>query len=342
MTIKILLGTYTRGKSKGIYQAELDIKDQKLKNLTLLKKLGNPTYLDQTTKNNILYTIITEKEQGGIASLVKNKNGIYHFQSMLLKDGPSPAYIAYDEERQFIYSSNYHKGELSVYSSDNRGNLKLLDTVIHSGSSIHKNQKNSHIHYSNLTPDKKYLIACDLGSDQIYTYQVNFKGKLKEKARLKVKEGSGPRHLTFHPNGKTAYLFAELSSEIIVLNYHTEKGEFTEKQTISSIPKDYKGINSGAAIRVTSDGRFIYASNRGHDSIAVFSIEKDGKLTLLEHTKTKGKNPRDFNLDPSESFIVVGHQHSNNLTLFKRNEISGLLTLLQKDFYAPEVVNITF
>ncbi|MDN6161508.1 MAG: lactonase family protein [Atopostipes sp.] len=342
MSMKILLGTYTRRKSDGIYQVELNTEKKELENLSLLAEVGSPTYLDQMDKKDIIYTIVNEEDQGGIASLVKDQNGDYIRQSVLLSEGPSPAYLTYDKEQNFIYTSNYHKGEVAVYSTDEEGNLELLDTAKHSGSSVHENQSSPHVHYSKRTPDGKYLAVCDLGTDEVYTYEVNAEGQLEEKARLKVDPASGPRHLVFHPNGKTAYLFAELSSEIIVLDYHADTGEFSEKQTISTIPESHTGFNGGAAIRISKDGRFLYASNRGHDSIASFNIKEEGRISLIDYTSSEGETPRDFNIDPSGKFLVVGHQDSDNLTLFERDQETGQLTLIQKDFYAPEVVNINF
>ncbi len=340
MSIELLLGSYTRRVSEGIYTVQLNNKQKQLEDLSLLAKVGSPTYLAQNKDSDIIFSIVNEEGQGGIASLVKDENGDYIRQSVLLSDGASPAYIAYDEKRQFIYTSNYHKGEFAVYSTDDAGNLELLDMVSHTGSSVHENQTSPHVHYSDLTPDGKYIAVCDLGTDEVYTYEVNDQGKISEKARLKVNAGSGPRHLVFHPNGQTTYLFAELSSEIIVLDYNPENGEFTEAQTISTIPEHHTDFNGGAALRVTKDGRFLYASNRGHDSIAVFEIEAEGHLSIIDYTPSEGETPRDFNLDPSERFLIVAHQNSDNLTLFERNTENGRLTLLEKDFFAPEIVNI--
>lgn len=341
MSIEILLGTYTRRVSDGIYRVSLNQTNKKIENLTLLAKVGSPTYLDTSSDREVIFTIVNENDQGGIASLIKEKDGSYVRHSEILTDGASPAYIAYDKNRNFIYTSNYHKGELAVYQTDSEANLELLDVVKHSGSSVHENQESSHVHYSDLTPDEKYIVACDLGTDEVYTYEVSDSGKLTEVSRLKVAAGSGPRHLVFHPTLNVAYLFAELSSEVITLEYNAETGEFKEAQTISSIPKDYTDFNAGAAIRISKDGNFVYASNRGHDSLAIFSVAKDGQLTLVNHTPTEGEIPRDFDLDPSNKYVLVSHQDSDNLTLFERDFETGTLKLLQKDFYAPEVVNIS-
>ena len=341
MSRKILLGTYTRRASEGIYSVELNKANKQIENLALIAEVGSPTYIDTVQDKNMIFTIVNEDDQGGVASLVKQDDGSYKRQSVILTDGASPAYIKYDETRNFIYTSNYHKGEVAVYSTDDAGNLELLDTVKHSGSSTHENQGSPHVHYSDLTPDEKYLVVCDLGTDELYTYAVNDAGKLNEISRLKVKAGSGPRHLVFHPTLDIAYLFAELSSEIITLDYNTETGEFKVKQTVSTIPADHTSFNAGAAIRITTDGKFVYASNRGHDSLAVYSTENDGNLILVEHISTEGETPRDFALDPSDKFVVVSHQDSDNLTLFERSSENGKLKLLQKDFYAPEVVNVS-
>lgn len=341
MSIEILLGTYTRRVSDGIYSVDLNKTSKTIDNLTLVAEVGSPTYLDTIQDKNIIITIVNENEQGGIASLVKQEDGSYKRQSVMLADGASPAYVKYDESRNFVYTSNYHKGEAAVYSVDPQGNLDLLDTVRHSGSSTHENQQSPHVHYSDLTPDEKYLVVCDLGTDELYTYEVSDAGKLEEISRLTVKAGSGPRHLVFHPTLDIAYLFAELSSEIIVLDYNTETGGFSEIQTLSTIPEDHTSFNAGAAIRISNDGQFLYASNRGHDSLAVYSTNDNGKLTLVEYVSTEGETPRDFDLDPSNKFVVVGHQDSDNLTLFERNPDNGKLELLQKDFYAPEVVNVS-
>lgn len=338
MSIQLLLGTYTRRVSEGIYSVDLNTETQKLENLSLIAKVGSPTYLDTNKDKSIIYAVINEDDKGGLVSLVKQDDGTYERKATVIAEGAAPCYVAYDENRQFVYTSNYHDGEVSVYKTDSEGTLELVDTVAHSGSSAHENQDAPHAHYSNLTPDEKFMVACDLGTDKVYTYEVSDEGKLSEVAQLEVAPGTGPRHLVFHPSLDIAYLFGELSSDVLVLDYNTETGEFSVIQTISTIPDDHTSFNGGAAIRITNDGKFVYASNRGHDSLVTYSTDADGKLTLVGYTPTEGETPRDFNLDPSEQFVVVGHQDTDNLTLFERNSGDGTLTLLQKDVEAPEVV----
>lgn len=340
MSIELLLGTYTRRVSDGIYTIELNTETQALENLSLLAEVGSPTYLDTNEDKSIIYTIVNENDEGGIASLVKQADGTYTRKDQVMAAGAPPCYVAYDKNRELVYTANYHKGEVAVYKTDAEGNLELTDVDAHSGSSVHENQDAPHAHYTNLTPDEKYMVACDLGTDEVYTYEVSADGKLSEVARLEVAPGTGPRHLVFHPTLDIAYIFGELSSDVVVVSYDADTGKFEILQTISTIPADHTSFNGGAAIRISSDGKFVYASNRGHDSLAIFETDTDGKLTLVNYTPTEGETPRDFNLDPSEKYVIVGHQDSDNLTLFERNAEDGTLTLLEKDVEAPEVVCI--
>lgn len=343
MSEKILLGTYTRRKSEGIYSIELNTEEKTLENLTVEAEVGSPTYLSSSNDASLLYAVLKEdSDHGGVIALKQTDEGSYATADVSTSEGAPPCYVAYDEKNGFVYAANYHKGQVSVYKTDERGSLELTDTVQHSGKSVHENQKGPHAHYFDLTPDEKYLIACDLGTDEVLTYEVNEEGKLSEVDRISVAPGTGPRHIVFHPNGKYAYVFGELSSDVLAFEYDKETGTLNELQTISSIPEEHTEFNGGAAIRISSDGKYIYASNRGHDSIVVYAVQEDGTLELVEYTPTEGETPRDFNLDPSEKFVVVGHQDTDNLTLFERNEETGQLTLVQKDVYAPEVVCVAF
>lgn len=342
MSTQLLLGTYTRRVSEGIYSAVINPVTNQLDEVSLLAEVGSPTYLDTNEDKSIIYSVINENDKGGIVSLVKQDDGSYQRHTEAVADGAAPCYVAYDANRRYVYTSNYHKGEVAVYKTDMAGNLELLDTVAHTGSSTHENQDSPHVHYSDLSPDGNFVIVCDLGTDELYTYEVTEEGKLEEVARLKVAPGTGPRHIVFSPTLDVAYLFGELSSDVLVLDYNPTTGEFTEKQTISTIPEEHTGFNGGAAIRISSDGKFVYASNRGHDSIVIYETDDEGKLTLLGYTPTEGETPRDFNLDETEEYLVVGHQDTDNLTLFERNQEDGTLTLLQKDIEAPEVVCVAF
>jgi 6-phosphogluconolactonase len=180
-------------------------------------------------------------------------------------------------------------------------------------------------------------VTCDLGTDEVVTYNVSEQGQLTKINTYKSALGAGPRHITFHPTQKMAYLMNELNSTIEVLIYDGV-GQFTLLQTLSTLPEDWTAFNGTAAIRVSSDGKFLYGSNRGHDSIAVFKIIADGTLELIQIAATHGKMPRDFNLSSDEKVIIAAHQDSDNVTTFFRNSATGLLTEIQHDFMVPEAV----
>lgn len=341
MTEKILLGTYTRGASEGIYEANLNLDSKCIEDVKLLVAAGNPTYLTMNAAGTVIYSIVAEDGQGGIMSLVYEGNQWVR-RTAILEDGPAPCYLSYDEKRQFIYTANYHAGKVQVYRTDETGDLNLLDTVQHQGSSIHENQKSPHAHFIQAARNGEYILACDLGTDEIYTYEVSEAGKLTEKHRISVKPGTGPRHLIFHPYLDKAYIVGELSSEILVANYTASTGEFKIVDTVPTIPATFTDWNSGAAVRISSNGKYLYVSNRGHNSIAAFKVVYDGALELIAYYPTEGETPRDFNLNETEDFIIVGHQDSDYLTLFERDGKTGELSKIPGQFSAPEVVCVQF
>lgn len=338
MKEKMLLGTYTRRKSEGVYSLTLDTDTKKLEALTLVTKENSPTYLAKSQAGNI-YSVTSIDDQGGVAAYDKN----FHFLNGVTKEGAPLCYVAVDEVRQLVYGANYHKGEVNVYRILNDGSLEETDTVCHQDpTGPHANQDKPHVHYTDLTPDGR-LVVCDLGTDIVYTYDVSNDGKLNLVARFEAFPGTGPRHLVFHPNNKFAYLFGELANTVTVLSYDEVTGAFESLQTISTLPADFTGFSGGAAIRITRDGRFLYASNRGHNSLAVFTINEEGaNLHLIQLISTEGDHPRDFALDPTEAFIVCANQNTDNLTLYARDANEGTLTLLEKDIFAPETVCVLF
>lgn len=331
---KVYFGTYTRGLSEGIYQADFDNHTGQLSNLENIIKTDTPSYLVFSQKNAI-YAIIKEGDQGGIVAF--NANGEY-INKVLLPGAPL-CHLAVDEKRQLVYGANYHKGELTVYKIlDNQG-LELTDKVQLTGSGPHPNQKTPHAHFVGLTPDK-YLVTCDLGSDAIRTYNL-INNRLQEISRYDSVPGAGSRHLVFHPKEKIAYVLCELNATVEVLIYNG-RGRFERLQIISTLPKDYHDFNATAAIRISEDGRYLYTSNRGHNSIATFKIRKDGQLDLMEMVPSHGDTPRDFNLTPDQKHLIVAHQESPNATVFKRDVESGKITLLSSDFYLPDAICVTF
>ncbi|WEG72888.1 lactonase family protein [Vagococcus intermedius] len=337
MLEKIILGTYTKRESQGIYEITLDSSNGKLTNLTHTITATNPTFVGRAI-NNCLYTVGTIEGKGGMLAYKPTEDMHYDLLNAVTDDGASPCYVGIDNDRQLVFGANYHKGQVTSYKINSDGSITLADTVQHIGQGPHENQTSAHAHYADLTPDKR-LVACDLGTDTVYTYDVTLDGKLTEIATFKATPGTGPRHLVFHPTNQVAYLFGELANTVTVLSYDVQTGTFTEKQTLSTLPTDFKGFSGGAAIRISNDGRFVYVSNRGHNSIAVFETKNEGNtLELIQLISSEGDFPRDFDLNKTEEFLIVSHQNSDNLTVFTRNAKTGCLELKEKDIYAPECV----
>ncbi len=333
----LFLGTYTKRDSKGVYQITLDTDKPELIELNHLVEEDNPTYLALSADKR-LYCVTKAADKGGVAAYQLNEDGTFSFINREVTDGAPPCYVAVDEERQLVYSAFYHQGSVASYTIREDGGLELADLIQHDGNGPHANQQGPHVHYADLTPDNR-LVVCDLGNDSVYTYHVAPDGKLTETARFAAEPGTGPRHLVFHPNKQTAYLFGELANTVTVLAYDAAAGSFEALQTVSTLPEDFHDFNGGAAIRISSDGKFLYASNRGHNSLAVFSVADNSEsIKLIQLISVEGDFPRDFALDNSERFIVVANQNTDNLTLFQRDQTSGKLTLLAKDIYAPETV----
>lgn len=335
MTQTVYFGTYTRRTSQGIYQADFDAQTGQLSNLQLVVQEPSPTYLAFDQAGH-LYSVGAEDGKGGIASFAVDFTPLNH----VVNEGAPLCYVAVDEERGLVFGANYHKGQVLVYKRQADGSLTLADQDTHIGSGPHENQASAHVHFADLTPDR-YLVTCDLGTDEVTTYDLTEDGKLSKLSTYHSAAGAGPRHIVFHNHIKTAYLINELNSTIEVL-FYDGAGEFEHFQTISTLPEDFSDFNGTAAIRLSADGKFLYASNRGHDSIAVFAVLADGSLELLEIVPTNGKNPRDFNLTPDQAYLIAVHQDSDNATVFKRDQTSGQLTELSHDFFVPEAVCITF
>ncbi|MFC0272587.1 lactonase family protein [Metabacillus herbersteinensis] len=338
------IGTYTKGESKGIYSFTLDTTAKKLSDVKSVAELDNPTYVTLSEDNKNLYAVVKKGQLGGVASYtVNSETGDLQAVNSQVVEGASPCHVSVDRGNRNVLSANYHNGTAESYLVENGSIQPAASTIQLTGSGPNKErQEKPHTHYAGFTPDEKYVVVVDLGIDKVITYEVN-DGKLTEVSNLSVKAGSGPRHIAWHPNGKFAYVMTELSNEVLVLNYHPENGSFTELQYIPTIPADFTENSQGSAIHLSSDGRFVYAGNRGHDSIAVFSVNKDsGELAFVEYTSTEGKWPRDFVLDPSEKFLIASNQESSNLVLFARDEETGKLTLLQSDVVVPDPVCVKF
>ncbi|MEY8441955.1 lactonase family protein [Lactobacillaceae bacterium 24-114] len=336
MTEQFLIGTYTKKDSKGIYRVTLDTDEGKITDVSLAISSQKPAYL-QVGADKQVYAIKQIDDQGGVASYSMDGDNVKTLGKVLGAGAP-PAYVGLDEERHLLYSANYHTAKVDVFKIGEDGSLTLTDSVLHQGATGPQPEQDApHVHFADLTPDKR-LVVCDLGMDLVVVYDISDDGKLTAVSRYKSEDGFGSRHIAFHPNGQYAYLLGELSSKLEVLKYDAANGSFTHVQTIKTIPSDWTAHNGAAAIRLSSDGKFIYTSNRGENTIAIFEIQPDFTVKHIQSISTEGDFPRDFNLSKDESFLLASNQNSDNLTLYKRDTDTGKLTLLQKDIYCPEPV----
>ncbi|GEO69814.1 lactonase family protein [Levilactobacillus acidifarinae] len=343
MTEEFYIGTYTKRISRGIYQVSVDKDAAKLTNCEWLASAGSPTYIAKS-KAQRLY-VINKKETDG-----QTEGGLIIYDmsdkkpraiQQVLNPGSSPAYVSVDEARQLVYTANYHTGKVTVYKIAADGSLTQADEITDTDpvGPAPEQADGPHPHYANLTPDGR-LVVCDLGTDRVYLYDVADDGKLSAVSHVDLPAGYGPRHIVFDAPKSVAYLVGELSSNVATLTYDEQAGKFTVKQITHVIPDDWTAHNGSAAIRLSSDGRFVYVSNRGNNSITVLKTADDGTLTEIQRIATEGDFPRDFNWTADESLVLVVHQKSDNASLFKRDAETGKLTLAQKDFMVPEGVSV--
>lgn len=342
--IRGYVGTYTKGDSKGIYSFVLDTVKGSLFAPAVAAEAGSPTYLSVSKDNSRLYSVMKAGQSGGIAAYQIGPAGRLEKLGEQLSAGASPCYVSVDPAGRFLLSANYHRATIDLYAGGvPTGIGAVLDTDAHSGSGADpERQEGPHVHFADFTPDRKYVVAIDLGTDQLTTYQINA-GKLVRGTVLNFAPGTGPRHIVFHPAAPFAYVISELSSEVIALHYEAASGRFDILQKISALPENFDGHSQGGAIKISSDGRFVYASNRGANTLAVFETQlNSGKLFLVEQVSTGGEWPRDFELDPSGRFLVAANQNSGNLVLFTRSEETGRLASSGSEIDIPDPVCVKF
>ncbi|AGN99542.1 6-phosphogluconolactonase [Limosilactobacillus reuteri] len=336
MIEQFLIGTYTKKASKGIYKVTLDTAQEKITNVELAIPSQKPAYL-QVGQDDRIYAIKQVDDKGGVASYSLSDDNAKMLSDVLAAGAP-PAYIGVDNKRHLLFSANYHTAKIDVFKINEDGTLTQTDSVLHEGTTgPEPEQEAPHVHYADLTPDNR-LVVCDLGMDLVVVYDVSDDGKLTAVSRYKCEDGFGTRHIAFHPNGNYAYLLGELSSKLEVLKYNSKDASFKHLQTLKTIPEDWTAHNGAAAIRLSNDGKFVYTSNRGENTIAVFEVQPDFTVKHIQSISTEGDFPRDFNLNQDENYLLASNQNSDNLTLYKRNPSTGKLTLLQKDVSCPEPV----
>ena len=345
----IYVGTYSRRGSEGIYVFQFDRKAGTVKPLQSVSNKKSPSFLAIHPSKKYLYAVNEDINAGAAndgvsAYAIDATTGKLTFLKTQSSVGGGPCHISIDQAGQTAFVSNYGGGNLTVLPLKGDGTLGMVtDTAQDVGSGPNKlRQDKAHVHSATPSPDGRFVYVADLGTDKLYSYEADVKNSTVKPAQrpyVAVKPGSGPRHFTIHPTGKFAYLVEELTSSIAVFSRDAKTGALTMlDDRVKTLPATFSGENTSADIHIDPSGRFLYQSNRGRDAIALFSIGSDGRLTSLGDEPTRGKTPRNFMIDPKGDFVFVVHQDSDNLTIFRRNQITGKLTYTGQSVPVPAPV----
>jgi 6-phosphogluconolactonase len=344
-------GTYTAGKnSKGIYVFRFDAATGKLTPLGLAAESNSPSFLAIHPNHHFLYAAIevgdfNGQKSGAVAAYSIDRNtGKLTFLNQVSSHGAGPCHVMVDKTGKNVFVANYDGGSIAVLRIGADGKLGEASAAIqHHGSSVNKErQEGPHSHCIQPSPDNRFALVADLGLDEVLVYRFDpTKGTLtpNDPPFGKTPPGAGPRHFAFSPNGRFVYVINEIQCTASTFEYDAKRGALQLKDTISTLPEGYKVTNddSTAELRIHPSGKFVYGSNRGHDSIAVFAVDPaSGTLKPVERVSTQGKTPRGFNIDPTGAYLIAANQDSDSLVVFQIDQNTGKLTAGQKiEAYAP-------
>ena len=350
----VYVGTYTGAKSKGIYRFHLDLATGKASPVELAAETSNPSFLAIRPDHRALYAVSEIANFGGgksgavSAFALDPQTGGLSFLNQKSSHGGGPCYVVVDRAGKNVLVANYGGGSVAVLPIQSDGRLGEATAAIqHQGSGSNpQRQEAPHAHSINLDPANQYAFAADLGLDKILVYRFDpGKGTLNANATpfATVAPGSGPRHFAFHPNGRTAYVINEMSCTVTAFTYDAGDGVLKAVQTLSTLPGgEVKEGYSTAEVQVHPSGKFLYGSNRGHHSIAIFAIDDAGRLTAAGHQPTGGKTPRNFAIDPTGAYLLAANQDSDTIVLFRIDLESGALKPTGEVVQVPMPVCVRF
>lgn len=353
-TLRVYVGTYTGPKSEGIYRLELDLASGKVESKGVTKGVKNPSFLAIHPNEKFLYSVaeisdFNGKAAGGIAAFAINAHsGDLTALNQESSVGAGPCHLVVDRSGKNVLAANYGGGSVLSLPIGDDGRLRKATSFIqHEGASVDKGrQLTPHAHSINVDRNNKFAVAADLGLDKVLVYKLDpVAGTLtpNEPAFTKVAPGSGPRHFAFHPTGKFAYVINEMSLTVTAFAYDEAAGKLTEIQTLSTLPDGAMKQGSTAEVQVHPSGKFLYGSNRGHDSIVVYSIDQQtGRLTRVENEPTQGKTPRNFGIDPTGKYLLAANQASDSIVVFKINHETGALDPTGQSIEVPSPVCVKF
>ena len=350
VTIMLYVGTYTANSaSKGIYRFTLDLASGALAPAGPPTETVNPSFLVVDPTRRFLYAVNetgdapTDPSGGVSAFAIDPATGALAFLNRQPSEGAAPCHLAMEASGRHLFVSNYWGGTAAVLRVDADGRLRPAGAVIrHQGHGPKPEQQDPHPHSLNLDAANRFAFVADLGIDQVVAYRYDAaKGTLaaNDAGTVRLPAGAGPRHFAFHPDGRQAYVIGELDSTITRLAYDAEKGALTAVQQVSTLPAGFTGKNSTAEVAVHPEGRLVFGSNRGHDSIAIFTIDaKTGALAAAGHQPTGGKSPRHFAIDPTGAYLLAANQLSDSITVFRIDRRTGGLTPVGPPVAVPRPV----
>jgi 6-phosphogluconolactonase len=346
----VFVGTYTnKTESKGIYAYEFDSGTGKLTPKGVAAETPDPSWVTVHPSGKFLYAANEAGKASAVSAFaIDAKSGMLTLLNQLPSLGEDPCYLSLDKTGKHVLVANYSSGTVVVFPILADGRLGEHTAMVKDQGTTgpHKNQQGPHAHWIETAPDNRFVLVADLGLDQVLVYKFDAtSGTLtaNEPAFAKLKTGSGPRHVAFYPGGKFIFAASELSSTATSFAYNAKKGALKEIGTVSTLPPGFSGRNDVAEAAVHPNGKFLYVSNRGNESIAILSIDPaKGTLAPVGGVPTGGKEPRHFAIDPSGKYLLAENQFSNNIVVFKIDPATGGLTPTGQVVEVPSPVNIAF
>jgi len=343
----IYIGTYTRTTSRGIYSVRLDSDTGQMSAPVLAAETPSPTFLAFSADKGRLYAVRNSKDMAAAYSVDPGTGRLSQLPGSSGTEKTGPCYVAVNRAGTVLVVADYHAALVAAIPLHRDGSVGEPNSVAHAGRSVHPTRQTAaHPHSAVFSPDNRFVIACDLGLDRVYTYRIDPVLALltpSDPAFVATEPGAGPRHLVFGPDGRRAYVINELGNTIVAYAYHVDSGSLAPIQTLSTLPADFIGESTSAEIRLHPNGRFLYGSNRGHDSIAVFSVDPaSGRLAPVEFAPAGGRAPRNFALSPDGAWLVCAHQDSDSLCAFRVDPGTGRLTRVPGGISVPMPVCVAF
>ena len=353
--VTVFFGTYTSGNSpsKGIYTGRLDLDTGALTGVALATASTDPSYLALHPDGRFLYSVneVSDFEgnsSGGVEAFAIEASGTaLRRLNQVASGGGAPCHLAVDRQAKYVVVANYSGGSVASFPIEADGSLGGHSGFVqHEGHGPNpQRQQAPHAHLAAFDPDARRLFVCDLGIDRVLVYSLGPTGALVPNVppSVSLRPGAGPRHLAFAPSGRFAYVNNELDSTVTAFTHDPDTGIMTTLDTLTTLPAGFSEPNSTAHIQVTPDGKFLYVSNRGHDSLAIFSIdERTGRLAIVGHTSTGGKTPRDFGIDPTGSFLLAANQASDTVVVLRIDRRTGALAPVGQPVPVPRPVCVVF